>query len=126
MTGQSQPPLKYPSKETLIMTRTGILSHTPTLPGSSVYTALSRLLTTLLVLKLLSVRFPGQFPLKFHPKVVVVTGIVDPIYKAQLERAVTYAVTTDQSYPSLCMRLELGYNWASTIEDILYDSAYRA
>ena len=33
--------------------------------------------------------------------------------------AVKFATKLDQMYPSLYARLELGYNWDSTLEDIL-------
>ena len=86
--------------------------------GSTTYKALLDLLATLLVLKLLTYSQPEKFPLAFSPKICVM-GTVESSVKKGVIMAVKFATKLDQMYPSLYARLELGYNWDSTLEDIL-------
>ena len=87
--------------------------------GSTTYKALLDLLATLLVLKLLAYSRPEKFPLAFSPKICIM-GTVESSVKKGVVVAVEFATQLDQMYPSLYARLELGYNWDSTLEDILY------
>ena len=82
------------------------------------YKALIKLISTILILKLLAQRFPNQFPLAFLPKPAII-GKVDGRYGNGVERAIGFFSRTEERYPSLCVRLELGYSWESTAQSIL-------
>jgi len=86
--------------------------------GSTTYKALLDLLATLLILKLLAYSQPQNYPIEFSPKICIM-GTVGSSFKNGVVKAVEYAIKIDQMYPSLYARLELGYNWDSTLEDVL-------
>ena len=88
--------------------------------GSAVHTALMRLLAVLLILKLLATQLPSQFPIQLLPTICI-TGKVQGQFEGKTKKAVDYATKIDRMYPSLCGRLELGYNWDSATEDILFN-----
>ena len=92
--------------------------------GTTVHTALMRLLAVLLVLKLLATQLPSQFPIQLLPTVHI-TGKVEGQYESKVRKAVDYAAKIDRMYPSLCGRLELGCNWDSATEDILLHLHFR-
>ena len=92
--------------------------------GTTVHTALMRLLAVLLVLKLLATQLPSQFPIQLLPTVHS-TGKVEGQYESKVKKAVAYAAKMVQMHPSLCGRLELGYNWDSATEDILLNQEVR-
>ncbi len=87
--------------------------------GTTVYNALLEILTTLLVLKVLSLQISTDctFPVEFTPKVVVMDlqAVTPPKFKQKLAKATEFIVSADKKYPSLYSRLEMGSNW----EDVL-------
>ena len=91
--------------------------------GSSVFKALTGLVATLLVLKVLTESFPGKFVIEIQARISIT--IVDHTFQyiEGVKKAVSFAASTDKSYPSLCARLELGYSWQSAIEDIVSTAA---
>ncbi len=84
------------------------------------FEALCRVVATLLVLRVLSDSFPGEFAVEIEAKVRI-TRAVSEEYRAGVERAVSFVGATDKTYPSLCARLELGYSWGAAIQDIISD-----
>ena len=93
--------------------------------GSSTSALLYKLLATILILKLLACRFPEQFPLRFTPKIAI-AGKVDRQYEARVRKAIEFAVRADRLQPSLYARLELGYSWEATAEELLLDPRLKA
>ena len=87
------------------------------------FKALTSLVATLLVLKVLTESFPGKVILETQARISIT--IVDHTfqYLEGVKKAVSFVQSTDKSNPSLCSRLELGYSWQSAIEDILAKAA---
>ena len=86
------------------------------------FKALASLVTTLLVLKVLTESFPEKFVIETEARISITTVDHSFQYLEGVKKAVSFAESTDKTYPSLCARLELGYSWQSAIEDILSNS----
>ena len=54
-----------------------------------------------------------------HSHRLAVSGGVDSEFEAAVKKAVEYFNRTDSTHPSLCARLELGYNWEDAAEEII-------
>ncbi|XP_064404134.1 protein mono-ADP-ribosyltransferase PARP4-like isoform X3 [Halichondria panicea] len=91
--------------------------------GSTVFKALCQVVATLLVMTMLSESFPGEFAVEIEAKVRI-TRAVNEEYRAGVERAASFVGATDKTYPSLCARLELGYNWGAAIQNIISLTSY--
>ena len=50
---------------------------------------------------------------------LAVRGTVDSEFVAGIEKAVEYFNQMEQAHPSLCSRLELGYNWEDAAEKLI-------
>ena len=78
---------------------------------------LFKLLTTLLILKCLSVQTGHNFPVRFSPKVALSNedAVMPTEFKWKVMKAVEFVVTADKKYPSLYFRLELGSSWEEVL-----------
>ena len=87
--------------------------------GSHVANEVYQLVTTLILLRLLSLNFPHKFQLDFPPKVAILSSSTD--YKTSVESAVKFVNKLDGHYPSLSGYLELGYSWLNSVNKLLWD-----
>ncbi len=87
------------------------------------FKALCQVVATLLVMTMLSESFPGEFAVEIEAKVRI-TRAVNEECRAGVERAASFVGATDKTYPSLCARLELGYNWGAAIQNIISLTSY--
>lgn len=91
--------------------------------GITVYNLLLKMVSTLLVLKVLSLQLNTDcvFPVEFSPKV----SVTDPMsvtptkYRPNLEKAVKFIASADKKQPSLYTRLEMGSNWSDVLDHIV-------
>lgn len=89
--------------------------------GSTVYKVLSHLVSTLLILKILSVQLPAKFgAVVFEPKLHIISeSQIDSKYLSALKKALDFVTSHDKKYPSFYSRLELGFSWENALENIL-------
>ena len=50
---------------------------------------------------------------------LAIAGSVDSEFGTGVEKAVVYFNRTEAAHPSLCARLELGYNWEDAVMSII-------
>ncbi len=88
--------------------------------GSTVSKALHQIVATLLVLNALSDSFPQEFGIVIEARVRISDNtIINKQYSIGVEKAIAFVGKTDKAFPSLCARLELGYNWGAAIQGII-------
>ena len=87
--------------------------------GSCVANKVYQLVTTLIVLRLLSLNFPHKFQLDFSPEAAILS--LPSEHKTSVENAVELVNKLNGRYPSLSGRLELGYSWLDAVDKLLQD-----